>query len=104
MIKSRIYSSRTEEIIELKKEAGVVYPYPSSMLVSFESEMQHLACLVALLVHQLIANSQESRESGLDDAVKVRSVLALVGFVPESAADCEQALQTGQRRVRIVGV
>lgn len=74
------------------------------MLVRFESEMQHLARLVALLVHQLIANSQESGESGLDDAVKVRSVLALVGFVAESAADCEQALQTSQRRVRIVGV
>lgn len=74
------------------------------MLVRFESEMQHLARLVALLVHQLIANSQESREPSLDDAIKVRSVLALVGFVAESAADCEQALKTGQRRVRIVGV
>lgn len=74
------------------------------MLVGFESEMQHLARLVAFLVHQLIADSQESRESSFDDAVKVRSVLALVGFVPESAADGEQALQASQRRVRIVGV
>lgn len=82
----------------------MVYPYPSSMLVCFEGEMQHLARLVALLVHQLIANGQEPRESSLDNAIKVRSVLALVGFVPESAADGEQALQTSQRRVRIVGV
>jgi hypothetical protein len=51
--------------------------YPCGMLVRLQSKMQHLASLFALLVHQLVANGEQTGEAGLDNLVKVLPVLAL---------------------------
>lgn len=80
------------------------YSYPGGMFVCLESQVQHLASLVAFLVHQLIADGQESRETGFNNVVEVLSVLALVGLVSESTTYGKETLQTSQRRVRIIGV
>lgn len=96
--------ARNADWEEGRERARRSYSYPSSMLVCLESQMQHLAGLVAFLIHQLIANGQESRESCFNDVVEVLSVLTLVGLVPKSATDGEEALQTSQRRVCIVGI
>lgn len=78
--------------------------YPASVLVSLQSKMKHLARLVALLVHELVADRQQPREAGLDNLVKVLPVVAVSGPITEGATEGEQALQTSQDRARIVGV
>jgi hypothetical protein len=74
------------------------------MLVGLESQVKHLASLIALLVNQLIANGQEAREAGLDNVIKVLSVGTIRRFEPESTADGEEALKAGENRTRIVCV
>jgi hypothetical protein len=66
--------------------------------------MQHLTGLVALLVDQLIADSEQAGEASLDNLVKVLAVVAVGGLVAEGAADGEQALQAGEHGARAVGV
>lgn len=64
------------------------------MLVGLESQVQHLSRLIALLVNELVANREQSREAGLHDLVKVLSVFGVGRLVSESAAQGEQALET----------
>lgn len=78
--------------------------YPASVLVSLEREVKHLARLVALLVHQLIADGQHPWEADLDNLVEMHPILALHSLVPEGAADGEQALEAGQDRARVIRV
>lgn len=74
------------------------------MLVGLESEVKHLTGLVALLVDQLVADGQQTGETGLDNAVKVLPIVAVAGLEAESTADGEQALQAGQNGGGVVGV
>lgn len=74
------------------------------MLVGLEGKVQHLACLLALLVDKLVADGQKPREAELHNLVKVRAVVRVAGAVPVGAADGEQALQTRQHRVGVVRV
>lgn len=66
--------------------------------------MQHLSRLVAVLVHQLVADGQKAREVGLDDLFELYPALAVTGFEPVGTADCQQALQTCLDRRRVIGV
>lgn len=66
------------------------------MLVGLESQVQHLASLVTLLVDQLIANSQQPGETCFDDLVKVLAIIGVGRLVAECTADGQQALQTGE--------
>lgn len=57
------------------------------MLVTLEGDVQHLAGLVTLLVHQLIAYYQQPGEAGLDNLVEVGSAVAVACFEAVCAAD-----------------
>ena len=78
--------------------------HPCGMLVRLERNVQHLASLVAVLVHQLVADGQKTREVGLDDLVELRPALAVGSFEPVGTADGEQTLQTSLYRWGIIGV
>lgn len=71
-------------------------PYPSGMLVGLQSQVEHLASLVALLVHQLVADGQQSGETRFNDVVKVLAVIGVGRFVTERTADGQQTLQTSE--------
>lgn len=79
-------------------------PYPASMLVRLKCEVKHFACLFAFLIHQLVADRQEARETSLDNLVKVLPVLAISGLVSESPAESQEALKTGKHGVWVVCV
>lgn len=74
------------------------------MLVGLKGEMQHLSGLVALLRDELVADSKEAGEAGLDDPVKVLTVLAVDALVPKSTAEGQEALETGKDGCRVVDV
>lgn len=74
------------------------------MLVSLQSDMEHLSRLFALLGHQLGRDGQQSGEASLDNLVKVGSVLPIAGLEAVGAADSQEALQAGEDRTRVVGV
>jgi hypothetical protein len=74
------------------------------MLVRLQSKMQHLASLVTLLVHKLVAYDEQTREAGLHNFVKVLPILALNRLISKGTADGEQTLQTSEDGTGIVGV
>lgn len=61
--------------------------YPCRMLIGLQGKVKHLASLIALLVHQLVADSQKSREACLDDLIKVLSVVGIGRLIAEGTAD-----------------
>lgn len=77
---------------------GMEISHPGCVLVGLEGQVQHLTGLIALLVHQLIADGQQAGEAGLDNVVEMTAVIAVIRLVAESAADGEQTLQTGENR------
>lgn len=66
--------------------------------------MQHLTSLVTFLVHQLVTNGQETWEAGLDNLVKVLTIIALGRLVAERAANSQETLQTSQNGAGIIGI
>lgn len=70
--------------------------YPSRVLVRLEGQVKHLAGLVALLSDQLIADSKQPGEAGLNDLVEVDSIVAVRGLESVGAADGKQALQASE--------
>jgi hypothetical protein len=74
------------------------------MLVALEGNVQHLASLIALLVHQLVAYYQQPGEGGLDDLVEVRPAVAVARLEAICPADGQKTLQPSQNRSWIVGV
>lgn len=74
------------------------------MLVSFQSQVQHLTGLIALLSHQLIADGEKPRKTSLDDLIEMDATLALRGTESPGATHGEEALQAGQDGARVVGI
>lgn len=74
------------------------------MLVGLQGQVEHLSSLIALLVNQLVADSQKSGEAGFDNLIKMLSIIGIGRLVTESAADGEQALQTSKNGAGAVGV
>lgn len=74
------------------------------MLVAFESKVKHLASLVTLLIHQLVADGNQTREGVLDNGIEVLSIGAVGVLVSEGTANTQQALQAGQNGAGIIGV
>lgn len=66
--------------------------------------MKHLASLITLLIHQLVADGQQAGETGLDNFIKVLSIIAVGRFVAESAADGKKTLQASEDGARVIGV
>jgi hypothetical protein len=66
--------------------------YPCRMFIGLQSKVKHLASLIALLVHQLVADGQKTRKACLHDPVKLCPVVAIGRLVTEGAANSEQAL------------
>lgn len=81
-----------------------VSAYPCRVLVGLESQVKHLAGFVALLVDKFIADSQQAGEAGVDNAVKVLSVVTGARLEAECTADSQQALQAGEDGGGAVGV
>jgi hypothetical protein len=57
------------------------------VFVTLEGEVQHLAGLIALLVHELVAYYQQPREADLDDLVEVGSAVAVARLEAVCPAD-----------------
>ncbi len=74
------------------------------MLVSLQSDMQHLSRLVTLLVDQLVANGQEPGEARGHNLVELRPVRTVARLEPVRAADGQETLKSCQDRARIVDV
>jgi len=66
------------------------------MLIGLQGDVKHLGSLVALLVHQLVADDQQTGESSLDDSVKWGSGITIARLEAVGTADGQKALQTGQ--------
>ena len=78
--------------------------YPGSVLVCLKSNVKHLTGLLAILVHQLIADSQQSREADFDDLFELRTVVCVAHLIAERTADSEQTLQASENSGGVVGV
>jgi hypothetical protein len=74
------------------------------VLVSLERKVQHLSGLVTLLIDQLIAYREQSRECHLHNLVKVRPVIPVCILEPVCPAYRQQALQACKHRPGIVRV
>jgi tRNA splicing endonuclease len=74
------------------------------MLIGLQSQVKHLTRLIALLVHEFVADSQEAREAGLNNLVEVLSVIAVGGLVAEGTADGKQTLQASEDGARVIRV
>lgn len=66
--------------------------------------MQHLAGLVAFLVHELIANLLKPREAVLDNFVKISPASVLGAFESVGTAGDQQTLQASENRRCVIGV
>lgn len=74
------------------------------MLVSLEGNVKHLTSLVALLVHQFIANLKKPGEARLDDFIELGATALLGALEAVGTARHEKALQTSEDGQGIVGV
>lgn len=74
------------------------------MLVGLEGQVQHFASFVTLLVDELVANTQQTREAALNDLVKLCAVIAFGRLITEGPAKSQQALQTSKYGTRLVDV
>lgn len=72
------------------------------MLISLESEVQHLSSLLARLIQQSGANSKQSWEGRRNNLIKVRPAIATL--VPEHPANGEQALEARKDRRGIIRI
>lgn len=66
--------------------------------------MKHLTSLVALLVHQFIADLEQTGEAGLDDFVEFGAAALLGALEAVGTAGHEKTLQAGEDGQGIVGV
>lgn len=69
------------------------------MLVCLEDNVQHLAGLFAVLVHQLLSNNQQAWEGRLNNLVKVLS--GITALESEHSADSQKTLKTRKDAAQI---
>lgn len=80
----------------------LVPTHVDGVLVSLEHRPEHLTGLETGLVDEVVSNTQQLRESHLDDLVEIGSCLS--HLEPVHPADGQQALQTSEDRAGILGV
>lgn len=74
------------------------------MLVGLQCQVKHLASLIALLVHQLVADGQQAGEAGLDNLIKVLPIIAVCRLVSKGAANGQQTLQASEDGTGVICV
>lgn len=70
--------------------------HPGGMLIRLQGDMKHFSGLVALLIHQLVTDHQQTGKSSLDDSVKWGSGITIARLEAVGTADGQKALQTSQ--------
>ena len=88
--------------LAVKSEGGTLRTYESSMLVSLEDNVQHLARLLTVLVQQLLSNDQQTWEGRLNNLVKVLS--SITALESEHSADRQKTLKSGKDGAWVGGV